>query len=158
MPDTGLDRIFPFLMNDVSRLLRKDFDQRARSLGLTRSQWRVLAHLGRQEGINQAGLAEVLEIESITLGRHIHRLEEAGWVERRRKPPDRRAWHLHLTTQAHTVFERMRVLIDQTEEAAFAGIPADQRERLLDTLRAVKINLADKGRAGAAGGGGDDGG
>ncbi len=147
MSDDNLDRVFPFIVGDVSRLLRKHFDQRAKSLGLTRSQWRVLAHLGRHEGIIQTGLAEILEIENITLGRHIDRLEEAGWVERRRDPLDRRAWCLYLTERAHPVFDRMRVLIGETEDAAFAGVSPDDRERLVDTLAIIKSNLSGKDSA-----------
>ena len=64
-----------FLLHDVSRLLRVRFDRRARALGLTRAQWRVLAHLAPRQGINQSGLAEILEVENITLGRHIDRLQ-----------------------------------------------------------------------------------
>ena len=80
------ERSFGFLLHDIARLLRKRFDQRARALGLSRSQWQVLAHLSRHEGINQSGLAEILEIENITLGRLVDRMGEAGWVERRPDP------------------------------------------------------------------------
>src|SRR5258705_12803842 len=83
-----LDSSFGFLLHDIARLMRKRFDQRARSLNLTRAQWQVLAHLARHEGINQAGLAEILEIEPITLGRLIDRMAEAGWARRRSHPSD----------------------------------------------------------------------
>ena len=75
---------FGFLLHDIARLLRKRFDQRAATLGLSRAQWQVLAHLHRHEGINQSGLADILEIQGVTLGRLVDRLEAAGWVERRR--------------------------------------------------------------------------
>src|SRR5207302_9486649 len=90
-----LDSSFGFLLHDIARLMRKRFDQRARNLNLTRAQWQVVAHLARHEGINQAGLAEIIEIEPITLGRLIDRMEEAGWVERRPNPSDRRAPQPH---------------------------------------------------------------
>src|SRR5207237_4472081 len=99
-PHDELDVALGFLSHGIARLIRKRFDQRARGLGLTRAQWQVLAHLARHEGINQAGLAEILEIEPITLGRLIDRMEEAGWVERRQHPSDRRARQLYLTAQA----------------------------------------------------------
>ena len=85
---------FGFLLHDISRLLRKRFDRRARDLGLTKSQWIVMAHLARHEGIKQSGLAEILEIEPITLARHLDRLGETGWIERRADPADRRVWRL----------------------------------------------------------------
>ncbi|HEX6842884.1 MAG TPA: MarR family transcriptional regulator, partial [Stellaceae bacterium] len=77
------ERSFGFLLHDIARLMRKRFDQRARSLNLSRAQWQLLVHLSRHEGITQSGLAEILEIENITVGRLVDRMEEAGWVERR---------------------------------------------------------------------------
>src|SRR5262245_26297396 len=104
------ERSFGFILHDIARLMRKRFDQRARALGLSRSQWQVLAHLSRHQGINQSGLAEILEIENITLGRLIDRMEEAGWVERRPDPNDRRARRLYMTEKVEPMMERMRAL------------------------------------------------
>ena len=78
-----LDRSFGFLVNDVARLFGRRFDQNGRRLGLTRAQCRTLGYLVRNEGINQAGLADLLEIRPMTLVRQIDRMEEAGWIERR---------------------------------------------------------------------------
>ena len=86
-----------FLIHDVSRMMRAWFDERAQEMGLTRAQWRVLVHLAGREGLNQSALAEILELDTVTLGRHIDRLERDGWLERRADPADRRAWLLHLT-------------------------------------------------------------
>jgi DNA-binding MarR family transcriptional regulator len=86
-----------FLISDVSRLMRRRFDERARLIGVTRAQWRTLTTLSRHEGINQGGMADLLEVEPITLCRMIDRLEEANLVERRRDPGDRRAWLIFLT-------------------------------------------------------------
>jgi MarR family transcriptional regulator, transcriptional regulator for hemolysin len=143
-----LDSSFGFLLHDIARLMRKRFDQRARNLGLTRAQWQVLAHLARHEGINQTGLAEILEIEPITLGRLIDRMAESGWVERRPHPSDRRARQLYLTAQAEPVFERMRALGDETREEALAGLSQDDRERLTATLVEIRNNLSDRNPAG----------
>jgi len=136
-----LKRSLGFLLGDVSRLMRKRFDRRAKTLDLTRAQWRVLAQLRRREGINQKALAEILEVESMTLARHIDRLEEKGWVERRPDPKDRRAWRLHLKEEVQPVLDRMRVLAEKTREEALAGIPPEDRERLIDHLLTVKSNL-----------------
>ena len=136
MPNKDLDMSFGFVLHDIARLMRKRFDQRARGLGLTRAQWQVLAHLARHEGINQAGLAEILEIEPITVGRLIDRMEEAGWVERRPKPNDRRVRLLYLTDKAWPVFERMRALGD---------LSAAERDRLIAMLVTVRSNLSDRG-------------
>src|SRR5437588_13105689 len=89
-----------FLLHDVARLLRRRFEQNARGSGLTRSQWQVLAYLAKNEGINQSGLADLLEIEPITLCRIVDRLQALGLVERHPHPSDRPAWLLHITPAA----------------------------------------------------------
>lgn len=139
--DPYLTRSLGFLLADVSRLVRKRFDQRARALGLTRAQWRVLAQLRRREGINQRDLAEILEIESITLVRHIDRLEAKGWVERRRDPADRRAWRLHLNAQVQPILDKMREFSEQTRAEALAGISEKDSEELIDRLLQIKSNM-----------------
>src|ERR1700682_4476333 len=80
-----------FLLHEVARLLRRRFEQNARDFGLTRSQWQVLASLANNEGINKSGLADLLEIEPITLGRIVDRLQARGLIERHPDPSDRRA-------------------------------------------------------------------
>src|SRR3989304_6356059 len=99
MATSNLDRNFGFLVHDVARLLRKEYDRRVRRLGLTRSQWRVVAHLYRNEGVTQTELADILEIEDATLAGLLDRLEAAGWVERRPGGRGRRANRLHLTAR-----------------------------------------------------------
>src|SRR3982074_2360874 len=86
-----------FLLHDVARLLRRRFEQNARGPGLTRSQWQVLAYLALNEGINQSGLADLLEIEPITLGRIVDKLETLGLIERHPDPSDRRGGVFFLT-------------------------------------------------------------
>ncbi|HWI25324.1 MAG TPA: MarR family transcriptional regulator [Stellaceae bacterium] len=139
------ERSFGFLLHDIARLLRKRFDQRARALGLSRSQWQVLAHLSRHEGINQSGLADILEVENITLGRLIDRMEEAGWVERRADPGDRRARLLFTTQKVEPVMERMRALAEETRNEALAGLPDAEREALIESLIHVRANLSERG-------------
>lgn len=141
-PLAELDRNFGFLISDVARLLRHRFDQRAQSLGLTRTQWRALGNIGRQEGINQAALAELLEVEPITLARLIDRLEAGGFVERRNDPADRRTWRLYLTPKAHPVLLRMREIGTKTLAEAFAGLSRPEVDALHDTLERIKANLS----------------
>ncbi|MFM6933046.1 MAG: MarR family winged helix-turn-helix transcriptional regulator, partial [Novosphingobium sp.] len=94
------DENIAMLMAQVSRLMRRTFDEKARLLGMTRPQWQVVSILSVNEGINQGGLAELLEVEPITLGRMVDRLQDAALVERRPDPSDRRAWRLFLTDKA----------------------------------------------------------
>ncbi len=141
MTHYDLDRSLGFLLHDVSRLLRRRFDQRAQALGLTRAQWSVIAHLYRNEGITQSALADLLEVEKITLARAIDRLEAAGWVERRPHPSDRRANCLYLTDKAYPIFDRMRELSMEVRAEALAGIKPADLERLVGTLLQIKGNL-----------------
>jgi DNA-binding MarR family transcriptional regulator len=135
---------FGFLLHDIARLLRKRFDQRARMLGLSRAQWQVLAHLHRHEGINQRGLAEILEIESVTLGRLVDRLEAAGWVERRADLRDRRAHRLYTTEKVAPVIERMWSLGEVTREEALTGLADPERLQLVEALMKIRGNLSER--------------
>ena len=143
------DPAFGFLVHDISRMLRKRFDRRARDIGLTKSQWIVLAHLARHEGINQGGLADILELEPATLGRHLDRLEDTGWIERRSDPADRRAWRLHLTEKAAPVLEKMGDLVEVTTREALMGLDDRERERLQAHLLTIRANLTDRPEADA---------
>jgi len=131
-----------FLISDTARLMRRRFDQRARHLGLTRAQWQVLAHLQRNEGINQIGLADLLDIEAITLCRTIDRMEEGGWVERRPDPNDRRARLLFLTERARPFIADLRVIAEEIYAEALSGLPADTRQTLTEILTAMRTNLS----------------
>jgi MarR family transcriptional regulator for hemolysin len=144
MTSRVFDRSFGFLLHDVARLLRKRYEQRARPLGLTRAQWQALAQLKRHEGINQAALAELLELEPITVGRLIDRMEEGGLVERRDDPADRRAHRLYLTRRAGPLLEICREIGDGVRADAFAGLAESEREILIDLLARVRGNLSDR--------------
>lgn len=131
-----------FLLNDTSRLLRRRFDARARSLGVSRAQWQVLFALSRTEGINQTGLADYLEVETITLCRMVDRLAEAGLVERRADPADRRAWRLHLTATARPLLDQLRTVGEGVVAEAIAGVAPDRLAAVNETLAAIRTNLS----------------
>jgi DNA-binding MarR family transcriptional regulator len=138
------ERNIGFLLHDVARLMRKRFEQNARDLGLTRSQCQVLAHLARNEGIQQGGLADILEVEPITLTRILDRLEEADLVERRPHPSDRRIRLLHLTSKAHPLLGEIFAIGAVTRGEALQGVPDTERERLFEILSSMKANLLGK--------------
>jgi MarR family transcriptional regulator, transcriptional regulator for hemolysin len=131
-----------FLLHDVARLLRKRFEQNARGSGLTRSQWQVLTYLARNEGISQSGLAELLDVEQITLCRIVDRLQAFGLIERHPHPSDRRVWILHLTPTAHPKLMQVREFGD-TRGEALAVVSDIDRLHLSKTLQTLKINLTD---------------
>ena len=130
------------LIHDVARLWGKRFDQRARAFGLTRAQCKALAHLARNEGINQSGLAELLEVEPMSLVRLLDRMEEAGWIERRSDPADRRARRLFLGEKARPILDTTYRLADEIRAEALAGLTKAEQERLIDMLKIVHASLA----------------
>ena len=130
-----------FILNDTARLLRKRFEQRARDLGLTRAQWQALAYLARNEGVQQSMLADTLEVEPITLGRILDRLEAAELIERRRHARDRRIWQLFLRPKAHDLLAHMFVIGDATRGEALEGVSEDDRATLTRILIQMKSNL-----------------
>lgn len=131
-----------FLLHDVSRLMRKNFKRRGlKGMDLTQTHLRVLAHLSRNEGSNQAALADILEIQPITLTRLIDRLEEADLVERRRDPDDRRAQRLFLTTAAAPIMDQLWEMVSDMHETALAGLSLAVREKIVKALQNMKSNL-----------------
>jgi MarR family transcriptional regulator, transcriptional regulator for hemolysin len=139
----NLERSFGFLVHDVARLFARRFNEHAlRVLGLTRTQCRLLGYLARNEGINQAGLADLLEIKPMTLVRQIDRMEVDGWIERRRDPADRRARRLVLTDRARPIVAGIAGLSNEVRREAFAGFAAGEGDDLVGLLRRVHANLA----------------
>jgi DNA-binding MarR family transcriptional regulator len=130
-----------FMISDVSRLMRRRFDERARLMGVTRTQWRTLTTLKRHEGINQGGMADLLEVEPITLSRMIDRLEEANLVERRPDPADRRAWQIFLTPKALPILDQLHTLAEGMIENALFGLDQAQRDQLMASLATIRTNL-----------------
>ena len=141
MEPENLDRNFGFILNDVSRLMRTTFDRRAKSIGLTRSQWWVLVHLYRRDGLVQAELAEILEIERPTLGRLLDRLENKGWLRRQADPKDRRVKRVYLTDEVKPAMKSLRRIAADLRQQVLAGLTKDEREQLVDTLIHMKTNL-----------------
>ena len=141
MVQEDINRNFGFLVHDVARLLRTVFDRRMREVGLTRSQWWVLNNLFQHNGVNQAELAQLLEVERPTLGRLIDRLEAKGWVNRVEDPNDRRAKKIFLTEEVAPTIRTMRKIAGETRAFALTGISETDRTVLVDILLKIKKNL-----------------
>jgi DNA-binding MarR family transcriptional regulator len=133
-----------FLASDVGRLFRKRFDITARQFGVTGPQWRVLVALNRTPGLNQVALAAWLEVETITTGRMIDRLEKAGLVERKPDPTDRRAWLLYVTPAAGLLMDRLRGCADEVFADALDSFSEAEHAQLLGLLGRLRNNLADE--------------
>lgn len=140
--DTSEGISFGYLLNDVTREFRKHFDRRATRFGLTRAQWRALKAIGHQQGLSQRALAETLEMEPIPIGRVLDRLADAGFVERRADPRDRRCWRLFLTDKAHAVVDDMEVIARGLRVEALDGIEQEDFDAFLRVLIRIKTNLA----------------
>lgn len=132
------------VLADTARLMRRSFDARAREIGVTRPQWRVLSVLRRFEGVNQGGLAELLEVEPITVCRMVDRLQEADLVERRPDPDDRRSWLLYLTPKAQELLGQLRPLAEEMLHEALEGVSPNDRAILTASLDKMRRNLARK--------------
>jgi MarR family transcriptional regulator for hemolysin len=129
------------MIMEVARLLKTYADQRARQYGMTRAQWAVLFRLDRSEGLKQSELAELLDLQPITLTRLLDRLSDNGLIERRAAPNDRRANRLFLTPAARPLLERLTVLGEDMMGTVLAGLDAKTSERMLRDLGLVKENL-----------------
>ena len=135
------NREFAFILNDVARLLRTYADHKAAQFGMTRAQWAVLVRLDRAEGLNQSELAEILDLQPITLTRLLDKLCDSGLIERRPDPEDRRAKRLFLTSAARPVLKQLASLGEETMAGALAGVAPGSVEQMVSQLAAVKENL-----------------
>jgi MarR family transcriptional regulator for hemolysin len=134
-------REFAFLVNDVGRLLRTYADQQARQFGMTRAQWAVMARLEYAEGLKQSELAELLDLQPITLTRLVDRLCANGLIERRADPADRRAKRLYLTEQARPLMNRLADLGENMMATVLEGFDAAKLEQMTANLSGVRDNL-----------------
>jgi MarR family transcriptional regulator for hemolysin len=134
-------REFGFALNDVARLLRTCADQRAKELNMTRAQWAVLVRLQRFEGANQSELAEMLDLQPITLARLIDKLCALGLVERRDDVKDRRANRLYLTQKAAPTLERLGALGEELMSRALAGLDLAAIVGMNERMAQIKVNL-----------------
>ncbi len=132
-----------FHIADAARLMRKRFDAAARRFNVTGAQWRVLMATDLHPGINQGQLAERLDVEPITTCRMVDRLVQAGLMERRPNPADRRAWNLHVTDDAQPLIGTVRDIGADVVGQALAGFSQEEKDLLCSMLERVRTNLLD---------------
>lgn len=141
---TDVHRDLLFLLHDVARLLRIEGDRRARLRGMTRAQWAILIWLERQPGLSQKELAELLEVEPITVARLIDRLEANGMVERRPDPKDRRIWRLHLQPAAHAELEEISRQRAELNRLLTTNLSPAETHTTTEALLAMKAILTSR--------------
>lgn len=136
-------RSLGLLLHDATRAVRKRFETRSASFGLTSAQWRMMVHVCKTEGgAPQSHFAELLEIEPISVSRLLDRMEVLGWVVRQSDPNDRRVRRVLPTAKALAAHKYIKTIADDVYAEALAGVPPDQRKLLMDALGTISANLA----------------
>jgi MarR family transcriptional regulator for hemolysin len=135
-------RNFGFLLKDLSHRYVQRFEVRAREISLTLPQCKVLVRLEKNEGVSQARLAELAEVEAMTMVRILDRMEADGLLERRPDPADRRARCLYLTPKAKPFLDQIWRMSEATRAEVFAGIGKNERDVLMTVLERIHDNLS----------------
>lgn len=141
MADLETELRFGFLVHDVSRLRRNLFDRAFKPLGITRSQWWVVAFLSRRDGMPQRQLADELDVGKVALGGLVDRLEAAGLVERRADADDRRVKRVFLTPEGKSLVSRLRDSSTEGERRLMDGVSEGDLEVAVRVLRTMKDRL-----------------
>lgn len=131
-----------FAMEEISRGLRRTFDNRMQSAGLSRTKWRLLVHLQRSNGINQTELARLLELERASVGQAIDDLEKLDLVKREPSPSDRRVWLIQLRPEARVILKRLRREADDVYATMWNGFASADLLLLQSQLRRLATQLA----------------
>ena len=139
--DRAIESDFLFLIYDVAQLVRRHADKRARIHGMTRAQWAVLARLEREPGITQSRLAMLTDVEPITIGRLVDRLEANGLIERRPDPDDRRIWRLSLTAKSAVALKHIAAFRRELHDEMGDGLEASDLAVLVKCLQRMRVNL-----------------
>ncbi|MFO6420858.1 MarR family winged helix-turn-helix transcriptional regulator [Hylemonella sp. W303a] len=133
-----------FLLADIMRQMRRIYAQRLQGTSMTLAQAKVLLNVERHPGIRQVDLAELLDIQPITLARLVDQLSQSGLVERRADPQDRRAYQLHLRPEAMPILDTIAETAAGVHAEALQGVPAAQAATLMNVLRTVRDNLGQR--------------
>ena len=142
MNDFRLDDFLPYLLNNAAESTSRAFSEHYRKdFGMTRAQWVILARLERMGGLSQKELADVLEVEPISVARLIDRLQARGLVERRPDATDRRVWRLHLTPAATPILERIATYRAELHDRITQGLDHEAVLHVVEALLGMKAQL-----------------
>ena len=140
VPGYDMDRNLGFVISDLQRLITTAMDKELKTLGLTRSQLRVILHLSRRDGRTQVRIADDLEMGKVAIGGLLDRLEGKGLVERRPHPTDRRATQIFLTGKANALYKPILKSGAYVTGQILENISPEEQEHLVDLLLIVKQN------------------
>ena len=138
------------LLHDAARATRKAFEAGASNMGLSSAQWRLLVHVSREGQVSQSRLADLLEVEPISVSRLVDRMETAGWVQREPSPGDRRIRLVVLCEKASQMLDKVRAMASDIYGRALSGLPAEDRATLIRALNLIIFNLTQSDAAPAA--------
>ena len=141
MKKTAIDQL-GFLIHDTGRLLRRHFEKRGQEYGLSSAQWRLLVRVVREQNPTQARLAELMEIEPISVSRLIDRMEQGGWVRRCAHETDRRVNRVVPTDKSLSAYSAIKAVAADVYEEAMAGVDEDMRAALISALTLMVGNLS----------------
>jgi MarR family transcriptional regulator, transcriptional regulator for hemolysin len=139
-------RTFGFLIKDLSRLYTRRFEEYAGEMGVTLAQCKALVHLSKNEGVSQVRLAELSDIEPMTLVRILDRMEADDWIERRPDPADRRARQLYLRPKASPALDRIWKIGERIRGEMFSDFSERERQQLLLLLERAHAGLVERGQ------------
>ena len=146
MKDDGTENL-GFLMHHAGRLLRRRFEEKGAEYGLSAAQWRLLVHVVKAEGVPQARLAELLEIEPISVSRLVDRMEEAGWIERRQDASDRRVRMIFPTDKSREIYGEIKSVAGDVYNEGLAGLTDAERRVLVHGLTTLIENFSKREQA-----------
>jgi len=135
---------FGFLIHDVSRLRRIVVDRALKPLGITRSQWWVLAFLSRRDGMTQTALAADLDLTKVAVGGLLDRMERAGYVQGRADNDDGRLRRVYLARSGSRLVSTIRENVEAVELDILSRIPEDRLTQAAETLMLLKQTLLEK--------------
>ena len=141
MDNYEIQHNFGFLVTDLTRLITSEFNEMVAPIDLTRSQWRVVVYLHRQDGLSQSELAELLGVGKVTIGGLVDRLEHAGWVNRRDDEKDKRTKRVYLTDKGRAIEKDMVLKGGELSRRILRTLSQDEQTALIAMLLSVKEDL-----------------
>lgn len=132
---------FGFLVTDLTRLITSEFNDMVAPIDLTRSQWRVVVYLHREDGLSQSELAELLGVGKVTIGGLVDRLQHAGWITRRDDPKDKRTKRVYLTGKGRAIEKEMIAKGGELSRRILRTLSPDEQTALIAMLLSVKEDL-----------------
>ena len=129
------------MLDRTAKSYQIHFDGQMRNLGLTRSQWLLLAQLYYCDGTTQRDLADLMGLGESALGKLTQKLEATGWLIRVADANDRRAFNLYISEQKRPIVEKLVTMLIMETERSLKGFSAEERNTLMGYLDRIQSNI-----------------